>query len=1455
YQDKIAVHHGSLNKEVRLDVENQLKEGKMKAVFSSTSLEMGIDIGSIDLTVQLGSPKTVRALMQRIGRSGHSQNLVSKGKILVFGRDDLLECTVIAKLAKEGKIDAIRVPESPSDVLAQILVGMALEQKWDFEEAYAVISRSYPFRKLSYDEFLEMLEHVADPTKDEDSWKYGHIWVDSELQEFGRRKSARQAYLQNIGTIPDAATIDVVLRGFRNTIGQISEKFAEKLQETDIFVLGGKSYEFLRTVGEKILVEAAPGRVPTVPSWGGEALTRTLEVSKELERMLVNIEQRIDRKEDALHWLLGEYPIGKLEADTIFEYVLEQYTISSLPMLDRFVVERYTDPGGMLNILILSLYGLETNQALMQLFGKLLSDELGQNIATLATDNGILLKIPPGFDVEFQTILQRLEGIDIEQFIKPAILTTEMYRTRFRHAAGRSLMILRRWGKRSLSVSQQKRSASWLLKSLPTSSPIRAETFREILFDTYNTNQAREVLSKLVSGDIQVIMEDSGDIPSPLTHDILLNGELDVILLEDRRNLLTTLHQQVIARILPEIERYNTILDPTEVKEYFSRKIGEAVDLNTRIDQIARLPLMDKKQWIQESWGTDEEKLIEILRSNPDLIEFDNSFTTIDELPFYLATSKTVDLALEEEKFIEIARDLALNISPEDAWSHLILRVLEFKGPLSLEDIANALQVEISKIESIVLRLQRQHIILKGKFISQNMEYIRRTDRDQLLRSNVAEQQITEDQLKNFRLAKMRLIDRGRSDRVGIVDYLRENGPARDPTELVARLGAFNWRDLRSLLIKREVYFGRFLGKRLVFIDHEDLHALILITREFNHQLSSEASEILEILSQRTGLSQSEISNLTKLTMSQTGAALRELENQLFVSRVGFDLTLVHGGFPNPRYIPLPLVEYSETDYWDSVVRVLERCCHWYGPLTLNDCLRITRLSYQTVEEGLRRSELEIREILGSPYYGWEYSFDTLDQTSIHETELQEVFLLSPLDPFFYMTSGSFRRDYLPRQSRLSIVQGGLSRGYVEISIPDKDILQVINLQIQLRDRNNYVLLKGIGRELKRIAKTAYETPVVFIEEIRYLAAAHPDNKNASVTLEEVGYALYKDALVSGTGLQSEFNADDLYLTRLIQSKRRLMPSDIALEEVITQFSIIEEKELFSVISGSHENLKLLISHLLRQGIIHYQRGKFYRADLFESIHGIDPLDPVRNRIFYELNTPKSSSELVQVTKMEKSKVIDTIRELLETGMIELVSPYARSLEYRQMPSRTKTLRERLEIIVYGYLQWRGPLTFQQLLSDLKEFAQTEITRSQLLITLGTLFDRQQISSAVIHFDERKREVAYFTHDQAKIMGNADKKQYFKGWEIYDKSDGRFELPGGDNSAILYNGNMVASFGYERDGDTGIISNFSFQSSSVEKLPAMISKLEDYVFGRGMRSMRIEMLGNSLPTYWLDLEG
>ncbi|MCS7131997.1 MAG: helicase-related protein, partial [Hadesarchaea archaeon] len=355
YNDEtIGAHHGSLSRDIRLDIEDRLKNGLMKAVVCSTSLELGIDIGYIDLVVQIGSPKSVTRAVQRIGRSGHRFRDKAKGRIIVLDRDDLVECSVMLKCARERKLDEIDMPSNCLDILAQHIVGMALARKWKVGEALRVIRRAYPYRNLGEHDFRALLRYLAGHYASlEDRSVYGKIWYDERDDMFGRRgKYTRIIYYLNLGAIPDEVKIDVYRHSDRRYIGGIEEGFLERLRPGDIFVLGGKLYKFRYARGMRCFVDDAPkGAVPTIPSWFSEMLPLSFDLALEVQRFREEMKRKLDRgesKDKIVGWISREYPVDERAANSLYEYFREQhlFTGGKIPTRGEFLVERTQDLEG-----------------------------------------------------------------------------------------------------------------------------------------------------------------------------------------------------------------------------------------------------------------------------------------------------------------------------------------------------------------------------------------------------------------------------------------------------------------------------------------------------------------------------------------------------------------------------------------------------------------------------------------------------------------------------------------------------------------------------------------------------------------------------------------------------------------------------------------------------------------------------------------------------------------------------------------------------------------------------------------------------------------------------------------------------------------------------------------------------------------------------------------------------
>ncbi|MEM3648107.1 MAG: ATP-dependent helicase [Thermoproteota archaeon] len=560
-EEEYAAHHSSLSREVRLDVEDRLKKGRLKAVVTSTSLELGIDIGFIDCVVQIGSPKSVTRAIQRVGRSGHSLEAVSKGIFIPMERDDLLEVLVMSKAAEAGKLDEAYIPENPLDVLAQHIVGMAVERKWRIDEAYSLVKRSYNFRTLSREDFISVLRYLSGYYRQLEGYKvYGKIWLDEADGVFGRRGNlARVIYMTNTGTIPDMAMVKVFTRDNR-PVGNIEEEFFERLSPGDIFLLGGRPYRCLKSRLMKLIVEPAEGEKPTVPQWFSEMLPLSYDLANMIDEFRIRELQTIlfARKEDRIKQYMEYFKVDRKTAVALYDYlrITAEYfnNIGMLPYIRRgsLIVENYVDESDRQIVVFHSLVGRRVNDVLSRAFAVAASNLLGSvSIQIAVSDNGFLLMLPPKYRVDPEKVVRSVNSSNLRELAVSSIEKTDMLKHRFRHVAVRSFMILRNYKGHEVMVSKLQLNSEHVLKAVKDLKdfPVMRETYREILEDVMDIKNAMRFISELEEGVRSPLVCKPNRVASPLSHSLLVSSFSDVVLMEDKRTLLERLHREVLAAI------------------------------------------------------------------------------------------------------------------------------------------------------------------------------------------------------------------------------------------------------------------------------------------------------------------------------------------------------------------------------------------------------------------------------------------------------------------------------------------------------------------------------------------------------------------------------------------------------------------------------------------------------------------------------------------------------------------------------------------------------------------------------------------------------------------------------------------------------------------------------------------------------------------------------------------
>ena len=552
YAENIGAHHGSLSKTHRHDLENRLRDGKIKVAVCSTSLELGIDIGFIDLVICVGSPKSVARALQRIGRSGHRLHDVTKGRIIVLDRDDLVECAVILKSAIEKKIDKIHIPRNALDVLAQHIYGIAIQEKIHIKDLFSLIKNSYCYNTLAKKDFNEIIEYLAGKYISlEDRHIYAKIWYDEETGMIGKRgKLARVLYMTNIGTIPDQTSVRVKVGDYM--VGTIEEAFLEKLRPGDVFVLGGNTYTFKFSRGMVAQVSASANRPPNVPSWFSEMLPLSFDLSLEIGRFrkLLNEKFCLGKSKKEIIDFINEYVyVDKNASLSIYNYFFEQFNYAEIPSNSRIIVEHYTNEQGIKHTIFHTLYGRRVNDCLSRAVAFAISRTQHRDVEIGINDNGFYVASEKSVNV--MHAFKLIKSKEFRKVLDAAIDRTEILKRRFRHCAMRALMILRTYKGHTKRVGRQQVSSMILINAVKRISPdfsILKEARREVLEDLMDIDNAQKVIEGIEKGNIK-IKEITTTIPSPFAFNLVAQGITDILKIEDRVEFLRRMHKNVLAKI------------------------------------------------------------------------------------------------------------------------------------------------------------------------------------------------------------------------------------------------------------------------------------------------------------------------------------------------------------------------------------------------------------------------------------------------------------------------------------------------------------------------------------------------------------------------------------------------------------------------------------------------------------------------------------------------------------------------------------------------------------------------------------------------------------------------------------------------------------------------------------------------------------------------------------------
>jgi len=634
--ENIAAHHGSLGKEARFKTEQDLRDGTLKVVVSSTSLELGIDIGYVDLVICLGSPKSVARFLQRAGRAGHQLHSTVKARIIVMDRDDLVECSLLLKSAIEKRIDRIHFPRAALDVLAQHIYGIAINGVINVHELFYLIKNSYCYRNLQWDEFSDLIKYLSGHYAAlEDRHVYARIWYDQETGNIGKRgKMARIIYMTNIGTIPEESYVTVKIGP--QIVGTIDESFLERLRPGDVFVLGGSVYMFRFSRGMVAQVSSSVNRPPTVPSWSSEQLPLSFDLAMAINKFRNLMQDQLaskSKKIEVMAFIKKYLYIDDKAANSIYTYFKEQFDYAVIPSDKQILIESFSDRG-MNYVIFNTLFGRRVNDCLSRALAFIIGRSQHRDVEIGVTDNGFYLAGNKSFNA-----LRAFELLKQEKFrdiLEQAIDRSEVLQRRFRHCAARSLMMLRSYMGKKKSVGRMQVNSRILycaVQKIGKNFPILKEARREVLEDLMDYANAQLIVDEIVKGRINV-KEKNGEIPSPFAFNLVVAGYSDVIKIEDKQEFLRRMHQQVVAKISlkdgkkmikekQEEFSYSSFWEKSR-KELLDKKDLAKEKLKMQVWQLKRVPIYAKEELIKLiEFGSMRQDVLSEMKKHKDDIEKD----------------------------------------------------------------------------------------------------------------------------------------------------------------------------------------------------------------------------------------------------------------------------------------------------------------------------------------------------------------------------------------------------------------------------------------------------------------------------------------------------------------------------------------------------------------------------------------------------------------------------------------------------------------------------------------------------------------------------------------------------------------------------------------------------------------------------------------------------------------
>ncbi len=723
--ETVAAHHGSLARQIRLSAEERLKAGTTRVVVATASLELGIDVGTVDLVCQIGSPRAIATCLQRVGRAGHWVRAIPKGRLFATTRDELLECAALIRAIRVGVLDHIQVPPEPLDVLAQQLIAAAASQSWTEDEAYALCRRAFPYHNLTREQFDAVLRMVADGIATSRGRSTAYVHHDRINHRLRGRRGARLAAITSGGAIPDTANYAVIAEPEGTVVGSVDEDFAVESLAGDIMLLGNTSWRIKGIEMGKVRVEDAHGAPPNIPFWRGEAPSRTAELSAEVARLRQEIADRalsraaLGTERSALRFLMEECGLDGRGAQQAVEYVLAgKALLGAVPTQATIVAERFFDESGGMQLVIHAPFGGRINKAWGLALRKKFCVTFDFELQAAATDEGIVISLGEKHSFPLSSVFQYLHPDSLHGVLTQAVLQAPMFTTRWRWNASRALALLRFAKGKKVPAQLQRMKAEDLLaavfpdaiacqdnfrgarmeRDIPDH-PLVQETLRDCLTEAMDVDGLADVLRRIEAGSIQCVAIET-PTPSVFSHGILNANPyafLDDAPLEERRARAVEMRRTLPPEVATQFGR----LDPAAIEEVARESwpvVRDADELHDALLTLVWVPREAADAWaLYAPRLLAEGRLIEVVQPHP-------------------GAEKRVEawVATEHRSIAEAL----FSDRNEDAIDATVLGWMESTGPTTAGELAYRLGLREEGVAVSFLRLEAKGQLIRGQFRS-----------------------------------------------------------------------------------------------------------------------------------------------------------------------------------------------------------------------------------------------------------------------------------------------------------------------------------------------------------------------------------------------------------------------------------------------------------------------------------------------------------------------------------------------------------------------------------------------------------------------------------------------------------------------------------------------------------------------------------------------------------------